>query len=152
MEMVQSLRSRGAEDPMYRAMHAKLQEESRLFQAGVVSATAGADGDGDDDAGGSGGGGSGGGSGGADHTRENSAEILLRKNGPKAKDVERLMLQRHRKTNTSAKEEGRVTVAVQDSIHRRIASESERASAFAAVERLARVLGVEASQLTVEAR
>lgn len=46
---------------MYRAMHAKLQEESRLFQAGVVSATAGADGDGDDDAGGSGGGGSGGG-------------------------------------------------------------------------------------------
>ena len=102
--------------------------------------------------GGDGGGASGGGSGGADHTRENSAEILLRKSGPKAKDVERLMLQRHRKTNTSAKEEGRVTVAVQDSIHRRIASESERASAFAAVERLARVLGVEASQLTVEAR
>ena len=45
-----------------------------------------------------------------------------------------------------------MTVAVQDSIHRRIASESERVSALDAVERLARILGVEASQLTVEAR
>ena len=98
-------------------------------------------------------GGAGGGGGGrVEHSRENSGEVLLRNSGPKAKDVERLMLQRHRKTNTSANEGGRVTVAVQDSIHRRIASESERVSALDAVERLARILGVEASQLTVEAR
>ena len=75
MEMVQSLRSRGAEDPMYRAMHAKLQEESRLFQAGVVSATAGADGDGDDDAGGSGGGGSGGGGSGGGGSGDGSLSV-----------------------------------------------------------------------------
>ena len=62
------------------------------------------------------------------------------------------MLQRHRKTNTSTNSMGRVSVAVQDSIRRRIASEPERNAALAAVEKLAQVLGVDANQLTVEAK
>ena len=75
------------------------------------------------------------------HSRENS-EVLLRESGPKAKDAERLMLQRHRKTNTSTNSSWKSFSGRSDGIRRRIASELERNAALAAVEKPAQVLGV----------
>ena len=84
--------------------------------------------------------------------RNTSGEILLRSAGPKVKDVERLMIKRHRKINSSTEPTSKVTIAVQDSIHRRVVSDTDKARAFAAVQNLAQVLGVEASQLIIESK
>ncbi len=83
-----------------------------------------------------------------------SNRIILRNTGPRARDVERLMLQRHRQTNssvTSGGSGGGALISLRDGIHQRVASESERTAALAAVSELVKMLGVEPGQLTLSA-
>ena len=83
-----------------------------------------------------------------------SNRIILRNSGPRARDVERLMLQRHRQTNssvTSGVSGGGALVSLRDGINQRVASESERKAALAAVAELVKMLGVEPGQLTLSA-